>query len=67
VTEKEDWESDIPYRLDMIETTTKKSLIRLEKVISQMGKMEEENKTRTHNNSKPSSSNFFLPVSSGRW
>ena len=41
VTEKEDWESYILYMLDMIETTAKKGLIRLEKVISLLEKMAE--------------------------
>ena len=45
VTEKEDWENYILYMLDMIETTAKKGLIRLEKVISLMEKMAEEIKT----------------------
>jgi len=45
VTEKEDWESYIFYMLDLVETTAKKGVIRLEKVISLMARMAEEIKT----------------------
>lgn len=45
VTENEDWGSYILYMLDMIETTAKKGLIRLERVISLMERMAEEIKS----------------------
>jgi Fic family protein len=45
VTEKEDWESYILYMLDMVETTARKGLVSLERVISLMERMADEIKT----------------------
>ncbi len=45
ITEKDNWESFILYILDMVETTAKNGLIRLEKVIDLMEKSAEQIKT----------------------
>ncbi len=49
VTEKEDWEGWVVYMLDMIETTAKKGLKRLEDIISLMERMSTEVKDKLPN------------------
>jgi len=46
VTEKKDWESWIVYMLDMVESTAKKGLSRLENITALMQTMSEEIKTK---------------------